>query len=79
MIDPGLEKRNFKKAGEILANVWNELVLDKFPVYCEYLENAKCNSMPYCGLASTVEFPNICCKSSNAMTGIASNSSRQTG
>ena len=29
-----LEKRNFKKAGEVLCEVWNELLIDKFPVVC---------------------------------------------
>ena len=30
-IDTNLEKRNFKAAGEILADVWEEIVLDDFP------------------------------------------------
>ena len=36
--DVELEKKNFRAAGEILAGIWNEVVLDNFPVKCEYLE-----------------------------------------
>ena len=36
--DVNLEKCNFKAAGEILAQIW-EVVLDKFPVVAEYVEN----------------------------------------
>ena len=39
-IDTNLEKRNFKTAGEILAKVWEEIVLDNFPVMADYIENA---------------------------------------
>jgi hypothetical protein len=35
-----LEKENFKKAGEILAEIWNTLVIDDYPVTAEYIENA---------------------------------------
>ena len=31
-IGTNLEKRYFKTAGEILAKVWEEIVLDNFPV-----------------------------------------------
>ena len=41
--DVNLEKRNFKAAGEILAQIWEEVVLDKFPVVAEYVENAATN------------------------------------
>ena len=39
-IDTNLEKRNFKVAGKILAKVWEEIVLDNFPVVADYVENA---------------------------------------
>ena len=41
-----LEKQNFRKAGEVLADLWNELILDKFPVFCQYLENSKKEPLP---------------------------------
>ena len=34
-----LEKANFKKAGEILAEVWSELVIDNHPVVATYVED----------------------------------------
>jgi hypothetical protein len=34
-IHDDLEKSNFKKAGEILAEVWNEAIIDGFPVRAE--------------------------------------------
>ena len=37
-IDDELEKMNFKKAGEILAEIWSQLVLDGHPVVAEYVE-----------------------------------------
>ena len=40
-IDVDLEKANFKKAGEILAEVWSELVIDGHPVVAEYVEDKK--------------------------------------
>ena len=39
-INTNLEKRNFKSAGEILEKVWEEIVLDNFPVVTDYVENA---------------------------------------
>ena len=42
-----LEKRNFKKAGEVLVKVWNELLIDKFPVVCKYLENSAMEPVAY--------------------------------
>ena len=39
-IDTNLEKRNFKAAGKILAKVWEQIVLDNFPVVADYVENA---------------------------------------
>ena len=35
-IDIDLEKKNFKAAGEILASVWSETVIDGHPVYAEF-------------------------------------------
>ena len=46
-IKVGLEKRNIKKAGEVLCKVWNELLIDKFPVVCQYLENSAMEPIPY--------------------------------
>ena len=37
-IDEELEKKNFAEAGRTLANVWSELVIDKYPVHAEYIE-----------------------------------------
>ena len=39
-IDTNLKKRNFKVAGETMAKVWEEIVLDNFPVVADYVENA---------------------------------------
>ena len=38
-VDTNLEKCNFQAAGEILAKVWEEIVLDNFPVVADYIEN----------------------------------------
>ena len=35
-VDMGLEKKNFKAAGEILASVWSESVIDSNPVFPEF-------------------------------------------
>lgn len=35
--DEELEKKNFRKAGELLADVWSERIIDKFPVVSEYV------------------------------------------
>ncbi|CAH0563025.1 unnamed protein product [Brassicogethes aeneus] len=37
-IDPNLEKNNFQKAGEVLAEVWNSMVIDGHDVVAEYIE-----------------------------------------
>ena len=42
-----LEKRNFKAAGHILAEIWNEVVLDKFPVVSEYVEDVSKETVAY--------------------------------
>ena len=38
-IEPELEKKNFKVAGNILSQIWGELVLDGKSVTAEYVEN----------------------------------------
>ena len=45
-IEVKLEKRNFKKAGEVLGEVWNELLIDKFSMVCHYLENSTMEPAP---------------------------------
>ena len=37
-IDQNLEKANFKKAGEILAEVWGQAVIDGYNVHAQYVE-----------------------------------------
>ena len=46
-MDLELEKQSFEKAGEVLAEVWNELMIDSFPVLCEYLEDVSMGTVPY--------------------------------
>ena len=41
-----LEKQNFKAAGKLLAEIWSELVLDKFPVVSEYVEGLALDLVP---------------------------------
>lgn len=36
-VDSDLELKNFQKAGEILAEVWNELVINNYPVVAEFI------------------------------------------
>lgn len=40
-VDEELEKRNFKFAGEVLAEVWNEMVIDGYPMMAEYVDPEK--------------------------------------
>ena len=40
-VDTELEKANFQKAGEILAEVWTNLIIDKYPVHAEYIGSAQ--------------------------------------
>ena len=42
-----LEKFNFKKANEILAGVWNEAVIDSFPVIAEWRDEIKTKKSSY--------------------------------
>ena len=44
--DVELEKENFKAAGKLLAEIWSELVLDKFPVVSEYVEGLALDPVP---------------------------------
>lgn len=37
-IDEELEKKNFKYAGEILSETWNELQIDNYPVVATYVD-----------------------------------------
>ena len=37
--DQELERKNFQRAGEVLAEIWGQLVLDDHPVISEYVEN----------------------------------------
>ena len=47
IINIELEKRNFKMAGDILASIWEELVIDKFPIVAEYITNEAITSVMY--------------------------------
>lgn len=38
-IDDDLEKKNFQKAGEVLAEVWQKTVIDSHPVIAEFVQN----------------------------------------
>ena len=37
-IDADLEKKNFKFAGVTLAEIWSQIIVDKFPTVAEYIE-----------------------------------------
>ncbi|XP_036340341.1 protein dachsous-like, partial [Rhagoletis pomonella] len=37
-VDPILEKINFRKAGEVLAEIWSGMVIDSYEVFAEYIE-----------------------------------------
>lgn len=45
-IDSELELKNFEKAGETLAEVWKNLVIDKHPVDAEYIKPADDPALP---------------------------------
>ena len=36
-IDTDLEKKNFEYARNLLADLWNDLIIDKHPVYAKYI------------------------------------------
>ena len=40
-IDEELEKEHFKKAGEILAEVWSNSIIDTYTAHAEFVQNAK--------------------------------------
>lgn len=40
-INKTLEKKNFKKSGELLSKIFSNMVIDKEPVVAEYLEDKK--------------------------------------
>lgn len=44
--DADLEKANFKKAGEILAEVWSQAVIDGFHVHAQYIEPLSTSTTP---------------------------------
>ena len=46
-IDEELEKTNFQKAGEILASIWNGLVLDGHEVVAECVKNVEIDLMEF--------------------------------
>ena len=46
-VEAELEKCNFKKVGEVLCQVWNELLIEKFLVVCQYFENSTMEPVPY--------------------------------
>lgn len=37
--DDDLEKMNFKKAGQVLAEIWSNMVVDDYEITAEYIEN----------------------------------------
>lgn len=43
-IDESLEKQNFEKAGNILADVWSSMKIDKFDVLAEYINPEQSSS-----------------------------------
>ena len=45
-IEVKLVRCNFKKAGKVLCQVWNDLLIDKFPVVCPYLGNSAMEPIP---------------------------------
>jgi hypothetical protein len=46
-IDDQLEQKNFQKAGETLAEVWNEAVIDHHPVFAEWRGGVKLEDIDY--------------------------------
>ncbi|KAE8742067.1 hypothetical protein FOCC_FOCC012394 [Frankliniella occidentalis] len=45
-VDKDLERQNFKHAGEVLAEIWSSLVIDKHPVKAEYVEPGSEEELP---------------------------------
>ena len=46
-VEVDLEKKNIKRAGEVLAEVRNELVIDNCSVTCEYVESSTIEPVAY--------------------------------
>lgn len=46
--DEDLEKANFGAAATILATVWSDLVIDKYPVVAEYVPEQREYTLPPC-------------------------------
>ena len=59
-----LEKCNFQVAGEILLEIWGGLMLDDFPVFCEYIKMPLSNQpqLMRSGLQATAGSLNISCR-----------------
>ena len=45
-IDSALEKINFRKAGEILAEIWSQIEIDSHPVVAQYVEQKDITGVP---------------------------------
>lgn len=46
-IDAAREKSNFERAGETLAEVWNEAIIDQFPVLAEWRGGVRADTPAY--------------------------------
>ena len=70
-IDDELEVRNFKAAGNVLADIWSESVIDEHPVVARYIDpqdrnlNActNCTVQQKIGKASMFLNVSTCCRS----------------
>ena len=60
--------KKLQRAGEVLAKIWGELVLDDHPVISEYVENQVMIIMS-CGLVNIAESLSTCSRLSSVMTG----------
>ena len=45
-VDHDLEKENFGKAAETLAEVWSSVLIDNYPVHAEYVQPAELTPLP---------------------------------
>ena len=45
-IDHDLEKENFGKAAETLAEIWSSVLIDNYPVHAEYVQPAELTPLP---------------------------------
>ena len=55
-IDSDMEKRNYEAAGKILAKIWEEVVLDEFPIVVEYLQQSTKDSVEIDGKWVTAHY-----------------------